>query len=66
MNVIFNRSETEADDGISLYDFILSTGLNPARIIVELNGSLVPGGHWRQTVLNDGDCILAVTFVGGG
>lgn len=66
MKVIFNRNEIKTGDGISLYDFILSAGLNPERIIVELNGRLVPGEHWRRTVLNEGDRILAVTFVGGG
>ncbi len=66
MKVIFNRKEMDAADGVTLRDFLLSAGLNQERVIVELNDELVPSPRWEETVLNDGDRLLAVTFVGGG
>lgn len=66
MKIIFNRKEVDAANGVTLRDFLLSAGLNPERVIVELNDELVPGPRWEETVLNDGDRLLAVTFVGGG
>ncbi len=66
MKVIFNRKEMDAADGVTLRDFLLSAGLNQERVIVELNDELVPSPRWKETVLNDGDRLLAVTFVGGG
>lgn len=66
MKVIFNRKEMDAADGVTLRDFLLSAGLNQERVIVELNDELVPSPRWEETVLNDGDRLLAMTFVGGG
>lgn len=40
--------------------------LAPARIAVELNGEVVRRSIWAETVLNEGDRLEVVHFVGGG
>ena len=36
------------------------------RIAVEINGHIVPKSKYDTTVLNDGDTVEIVGFVGGG
>ena len=37
-----------------------------SRVAVELNGEIVPKADYDSTVLNDGDAVEVVSFVGGG
>lgn len=37
-----------------------------SRIAVEINGSIVPKAKYDATIINDGDVIEIVSFVGGG
>jgi thiamine biosynthesis protein ThiS len=41
-------------------------GMKADRVAVELNLSIVPRDSWAATVLNDGDRLEIVHFVGGG
>ena len=41
-------------------------GMKSDRVAVELNGDIVPRDRWSATVLNDGDRLEVVHFVGGG
>ena len=41
-------------------------GMKPDRVAVELNLDIVPRDRWPQTVLNEGDRLEVVHFVGGG
>ncbi len=66
MKVYLNDKELNAESAITLDRFICSAGLKAERVIVELNGELIPGEAWGRTVLREGDRIFAVTFVGGG
>ena len=36
------------------------------RVVVELNGEIVPRDAYGETVLGDGDTVEVVSFVGGG
>jgi thiamine biosynthesis protein ThiS len=40
--------------------------VDPARVAVERNEEVVPRAAWPTTVIDDGDRIEVVTFVGGG
>ena len=42
------------------------TDYNPKRIAVERNGEIVPKAAYGETILQDGDVIEVVNFVGGG
>jgi len=41
-------------------------GMKSDRVAVELNRDIVPRDRWSVTVLNDGDRLEVVHFVGGG
>lgn len=52
--------------GQTVADYLSSAGFNPARVVVELNESIVPKGRYAETVLRDGDRVEVVCFMGGG
>lgn len=52
--------------GMSLLDYLAVTAYDPKRIAVERNGEIVPKAWYGQTVLENGDCLEVVSFVGGG
>jgi thiamine biosynthesis protein ThiS len=41
-------------------------GMKSDRVAIELNHEIAPRHLWGQMVLNDGDCLEIVHFVGGG
>ena len=51
---------------MSLKEYLLTTDYNLTRIAVERNGNIVPKSQYYLTILNDGDTIEIVSFVGGG
>lgn len=53
-------------DGASLEDLIRELSLQPVRIAIELNRNVARRNEWAQTILNEGDRIEIVHFVGGG
>lgn len=63
--VKINGEETDAA-GQTVAEHIASAGYNAARIVVELNGDIVPKGRYADTVLRDGDSVEVVCFMGGG
>lgn len=52
--------------GSTLTDYLRSAGYNTTRIAVERNGDIVPKSQYDATVLQDGDVLEVVSFVGGG
>lgn len=52
--------------GISVNKFLLQENYDTKRIAVEVNGEIVPKSHYENTILNDGDSVEVVSFVGGG
>lgn len=53
-------------DGKTLSDYLSETDFDPARIAVEKNGQIVPKRLYGETVLENGDVLEIVSFVGGG
>lgn len=41
-------------------------GLDPAVVVVERNGTVVPGADYAATPVEPGDTLEILTFVGGG
>ncbi|MGH9761452.1 MAG: sulfur carrier protein ThiS, partial [Blastocatellia bacterium] len=58
--------EREAEDGAVITDLIAALDLKPERVAVELNGRIIRKTAWAETVLNEGDRLEIVHFVGGG
>ena len=52
--------------GKTLAEYLADTAYNLRRIAVERNGEIVPKARYGETVLQDGDSIEVVNFVGGG
>jgi thiamine biosynthesis protein ThiS len=50
----------------TLYDLLAVFDLPSQRIAIELNGEVVSRSDWPQTLVNEGDRIEVVHFVGGG
>ena len=52
--------------GMTLAQYLATTTYDPRRIAVEKNGQIVPKAVYADTVLQDGDVVEVVSFVGGG
>lgn len=63
--VRINGREFSAE-GQLLADWLLANNYNLARIAVEKNGEIVPKAQYQSTVLQAGDSLEIVSFVGGG
>lgn len=66
MHVFVNGENKEFSDGLSLEQLVNTLVLPGLRIAIEVNGRVVRRGDWSATILNDGDRIEIVHFVGGG
>lgn len=63
--VKINGADVDAA-GKTLTQYLQTTDYDPKRIAVERNGDIVPRAQYGETLLNDGDSIEIVCFVGGG
>ena len=63
--VKINGADLEMDKK-TLSEYLSIAGYNPKRIAVERNGEIVPKTQYNETILEDGDCVEVVSFVGGG
>ena len=52
--------------GKTLSDYLATTDYDPKRIAVERNRDIVFKSRYGVTVLEDGDSLEVVSFVGGG
>ena len=58
---------TELDiAGRTLLEYLATTNYDPKRIAVERNGDIVFKSQYDITILEDGDNLEIVSFVGGG
>ncbi|WP_295093220.1 sulfur carrier protein ThiS [Ruminococcus sp.] len=53
-------------NGKSISDVLNEMGISVQRVAVELNEEIVPKANYNDTILNDGDIVEVVRFVGGG
>lgn len=60
------NGEPKTVEGMSLLNLLESLDIAPTRVAVELNMEILPKGEYATTLLNDGDVIEIVHFVGGG
>ncbi|MDD3311510.1 sulfur carrier protein ThiS [Pseudodesulfovibrio sp.] len=66
MIVVVNGKETELRDGQTLLELLEARDIPADGVVAELNRSIVPGADFGKTVLNDGDHLEVLRFVGGG
>ena len=51
---------------MSVLDYLGSIGIDPQRVAVELNLDILPKTSYGSTMLEEGDKVEIVHFVGGG
>lgn len=66
MKIMVNGKAMEVTDGMDLKRFMQTGKVNPERVILVLNDSVIKSDRWTQTVLMEGDNVELVSFVGGG
>ncbi len=52
--------------GKSLLEYLTSANYDPKIIVVERNEEIIPKAQYEEIVLEDGDSVEVVSFVGGG
>jgi len=50
----------------TLYDLLGDKALNPERVVVEVNNSIIKRDQFKEYILQDGDSLEILRFVGGG
>ena len=66
MTVIVNGEEKNCPEGTSLAKFVELLQLKGDRVAVELNRRIAARNLWSEIVLQEGDRLEIVHFVGGG
>jgi len=61
-----NGDHRRVQDGMTLAELALELGLEPAKVAVERNLEVVPRSTLGQIIIEDGDDLEIVHFVGGG
>ena len=66
MKVRINGEEKEIVDGLSVARLLEELQIRPGRVVVELNRDIISRDAHGSTMLNEGDALEIVHFVGGG
>ena len=66
MQVTVNDEPKHLPAGATVADLVATLGLGPRRVAVEVNREIVARATYTKTVLNDGDTVEIIHFVGGG
>ncbi len=66
MMIKVNGENREDFDGKTLSELLCGLGYKTSYIAVEMNGDIVKKDSYSTVVLNDGDSLEVVNFVGGG
>jgi thiamine biosynthesis protein ThiS len=66
MTVTVNGEARQFEQGLTLGGLLESLDLHPRLVVVEHNREILDGGALDSTVMNEGDNVELVHFVGGG
>ena len=66
MKIIVNGAPRDVPEGLNIASLIESLGIPGDRVAIERNQRIVRKAEWTATVVQAGDSIEVVTFVGGG
>jgi len=66
MKLTINGEMRQMEEGASVAALMLMLGINPTQIAVERNGGIVPKSAYGEVMLEDGDALEVVQFIGGG
>ncbi|MCR5329584.1 MAG: sulfur carrier protein ThiS [Lachnospiraceae bacterium] len=60
------NGESKEIAGMNLKDYLMSSGFDLMKIVVEKNREIIPREELEQHVIEDKDTIEVLRFVGGG
>ena len=66
LSITLNGEPRSLADGLTIAGLVADIGLNPAKVAVERNRTIVPRSTLADVLLADGDELEIVHFVGGG
>ncbi len=66
MSIQINGTLLELKAGVSIYDMLDQRGIDPNRVVIELNKNIIPKEVWSSVILHDNDIVEILHFVGGG
>lgn len=66
LSITLNGEPRSVADGLTIAGLVADIGLNPAKVAVERNRTIVPRSTLADVLLADGDELEIVHFVGGG
>ena len=66
MDIIFNGKPRETQASITIQELLDQMHLDCMQVVVEHNKSIIPRQRLAEIVLNDGDTLEVIHFVGGG
>ena len=66
MEAVVNGNKEKLEKGTNILEFIKSKGTDPEQVVVEYNGKILDDASWADTVIEDGDRLEILKFVGGG
>ncbi|MFN3214589.1 MAG: sulfur carrier protein ThiS [Henriciella sp.] len=66
MQIILNGERRDVADGMSIEALVLTLADDPRGVAIERNLEIVPKAEHATTLLQDGDRLEVVQFVGGG
>ena len=66
MQIILNGETRDVADGLSVEALVLTLADDPRGVAIERNLEFVPKSEHGSTILQEGDRLEVVQFVGGG
>ncbi len=67
MKLVINGEEVTSKDGLSVNELLVEQEVKmPEMVSVEINGQILRRGEFDTTVLNEGDKVEFLYFMGGG
>lgn len=66
ISIILNGETRKVAAGATVASLVRSLDLAPGRVAVERNREIAPRGSWDDVLLQEGDALEVVHFVGGG
>jgi len=66
IEIVVNGQPRHAPAGQSLTELLVWLEVDPARVAIELNRSIIHRENWEKTKIGQGAALEIVQFVGGG
>ena len=66
MKIRLNGEPAEVPDAVTIEQLLERLGVDPRRVAVEHNLTIIKRHRQAETVINEGDEVEIVNFVGGG